>query len=697
MQDPPWEVQHNLVQRLQQTAQAGPHTARVNQPEYPEACLQLALSYHVGFGVRPSLNEMFRFLTSSLTSHEITKIIYRRIVYAIGSEADDLNVNFAFENEIDKFLGDFQDNIGYFAKRIQRAQTRQSSPRPLFENLSLGNSSLASIVSTGDPSMISRALLSQQYGEPELSKALCIACQNGDANTAIQICHYCKHFVPDHEVPSPLHWLIMIDDDHAEAVCSALVLGISGDRDGPCRDFLNYVPTAGQGVFYFPEHCAEFFGAPLHWAVRARSPRLVQLLARLGADVNFRWSGRKSFSSDVRGVGLPNLSPLDIAVQFHLPEIVQLLVGLGAEMSGGAFEETHSAFSCIGLACVPFSRYLIHGKNYRSAMREVMDFLVHQGSDILEADSNGYDPLLTALKDPDCEAYVIEELLSAGAKATRLTVDDGSNAAILAARNSFSRRYNVSSLALVAHRVADINAKDSYGRGAVHYAAIGGSETMAEILIGVPAFDIRTRALDGQTALHFAALFGSADFIDVLVRNHVDMEVRDSSGLTALQSAVSRRKRQAADFLLGREAHALFPSGEVLSKGSILHLASAGASSSDSILTYLVETHSRLQKPAILNAVGFAGYTPLHKAAYWGDVDAVETLLAYGADKNLRDSSGGPHHGRTALDKVEQLLKQIESRGLGVDHRRIKERGQHVVSAFTEQLLEIKRILDSDY
>ena len=53
-----------------------------------------------------------------------------------------------------------------------------------------------------------------------------------------------------------------------------------------------------------------------------------------------------------------------------------MLIELGADLSGGAFEEQHSAFQCIGQACVPLSRYIIRGKNYRNAMENVMEILV---------------------------------------------------------------------------------------------------------------------------------------------------------------------------------------------------------------------------------------------------------------------------------------------------------------------------------
>lgn len=668
--------------------------------KYLDSCLQLALCYHIGFGVRPNLNDTFHFLTSSLSSHEITKALYKRIVHALGSQINAENVNYTFESDVDKALNDLRDEKTYFATRIsqyQRAWARHSSlPSPVGK-LSLEHLTLADVVSTGDLSTVSRDLSAKKHGDPELSKALYVACQRGDANAAMLICQHCKRFISDPGLPSPLHWLIVFDEQHVEDVASALVRGLPGDPAGPCKDHMNYVPSAGHGVFYFPEHCAEFYGSPLHWAVRARNLKLVRLLVRLGADINSRWSGPKRFSSDASRPGLPYLSPLDIAVLYHLPEVTQTLIELGADLSGGAFEEQHSAFQCIGQACVPLSRYIIHGKNYRNAMKNVMEILVGQGSNILEMDSNGYDPLMTALRDPDCEAYVIQELLCAGAQANRLTLDDGSNAAILAARNSLTRRHKSSNLALVANLVADINEQDATGKGAIHYAAIGGSDTMAEILIKIPMLDINARASNGQNALHFAAMFGSGDVISILIDNHAEMEVCDAMGLTALQLAVFHHRTKAADLLLELGAEALFTSGTALSQGSILHIAAAGAGSSETMVRHLLITHPKLQLPAIINHTGLSGWTALHKAAYFGDYDAIDALLDYGADRTLRDRSRGPYPGRTALDVVERLLKQVESRGLGVDHERVKRRGQQAEVTFTDKLKEIKRILEDDY
>lgn len=151
------------------------------------------------------------------------------------------------------------------------------------------------------------------------------------------LCNHCERFVSDTEEPTPLHWLIMFDPEEAAKVVSALVLGPSGYSTRPCKKVIDAVPPAESGIFFFPEHCAELFGTPLHWAVRVQNIRLVELIINLGANINVRWSGYNRFGYGVSAPSLPNTSPLDFAVAFHLPEIVEILPDNGAERTlGGA-------------------------------------------------------------------------------------------------------------------------------------------------------------------------------------------------------------------------------------------------------------------------------------------------------------------------------------------------------------------------
>ena len=698
--NPPWDVQHGLVQHLQKTIGSGLEPTPFKNDEYLDACLQLAICYHIGFGIRRDQDKMLHFLSSSLPSDSTREFIYSRIVDALSPHDDGPNGEGTSTHESPKDNPSrlHQDEHTYFGRRI--LQSKRVLPggnlfHPLLDRFLSEDSVLISCVMNGRPAEVDRVLSTQKHEDQELSKALYLACKKGNPEMAIFLCHHCKGFIPDPELPTPLHWLMMFDDQHAEDVIHALILGVRRNTPGPCNTHVNDVPSAGPGTFFLAEHCAEFFGAPLHWAVRARRPRLAQLLAKLGADINIRWSGPKRFSSDVSRPRLPYLSPLDVAVVYHLPEVTQTLIDLGAQMSGGAFEEIHSAFQCIGLACVPFSRYIIHGRDFRKATKETINVLVREGCDVQEIGDDGYDPLMTALRDPDCEAYIIEELLDAGAQPTKLTLDDGSNAAVIASRNSVARRHNSSSLALVAPRIDNVHRRDRNGRSPIHYAAIGGSAAMAEVLIELPQFEINAKASCGRTALHFAAEFGSAEVTTLLIQKGANMEVCDANGLTPLQSATSRRNTRAAHALLNKGAQALFLTGKApLSKGSVLHAAVAGASSADTVLKELLEKHIKLRESDILNATDGIGWTALYKAAYFGDYVAVDTLLSYGADRNVRDSSRGPYPGRNAKDKVEELLRQVESRGLGPDHKRIRQQGDQAKHAFLENLREIKRLLE---
>ncbi|KAL6722381.1 hypothetical protein ACLMJK_001488 [Lecanora helva] len=697
---PPWHVQRNLFQSSLKSAHSSPDPTSFERDRSSEASLQLAICYHIGFGIQRNAEKTLEFLYRCFKSGDMRLASYGRVADTLMPEAGGDLTNSAYGIMTENALEPYQNVPTYFGRRLihfERNSAWKTSICSLSNGFSPEDPNLKEYELSNKGDKLSPVNSIRQLSESDLSKALYLSCKKGDTEVTVLLCYHCKEFIPDSELPTPLHWLIMFEDQHVDHVASALVLGAQENSPGPCSTQLNDFPISGHGVFFFAEHCAEFFGTPLHWAVRARRPKLVEALVRLGADINKRWSGPKRFSSDVSRPSLPYLSPLDLAAVFHLPEIIKILLDLGAEVSGGAFEEVHSAFQCIGLSCVPFSRYIVHGRKYREAMKEKMNVFTRYGHTIHEADSNGYDPLLTALRDADCEAYVIEELLKAGAQPDRLTLDDDSNAAVLCARNSIVRRHNVSSLSLVAAGVDDINARDKQGRSAIHYAAIGGSNTMAEILIKVPRFDINAKALCGRTALHFAAEFGSEDVISLLLQNGADREASDKDGLTALQLAAFRRKIHNADTLLNMGAKALFLTGtKPMSKGSVLHAAAAGASSAETVLKPLLDQHPRLREPAIINAVNGAGWTPLHQAAYFGDCEATYTLLYYGADRSARDSSRAQYPGRTALDKVMELLKQIEARGLGRDHKRIKTRGPQAANAFVESSREIKRLLENE-
>jgi ankyrin repeat protein len=686
----PWAIQCGIVQRLLEQAVEISLPGKKCRAESYHACLQVAVCYHIGFGVRPDQDSTFQHLNSSLHGDETGSAIYYRVASALQSDSPNQSLILDHQTEIDRQLKTYELETEYFSRRVRLYQryANRDQASLFLQKAETQKISLIRMVEMGDLDQLQHALKSSDFSQADISSALTRACQRGDAEVALKLCHYCKAFVPKPDEPNPLHWLIMVDEESLEQLGSALA-SCSLGRAGQCHAYIDSTPDAGRGIFFHPEHCLELFGTPMHWAVATRNLRLVHMLKELGADINVRWSGNPRFSTDVRRPGLPALSPLDLAVALHLPEIVSGLLNLGAEWSGGLYGEIHSAFDCIGLAFAPLSRFVIHGKGARQAVKDTIKVLLEHGYDINETDSSGYEPIMIALLDLNCEIYILEELMAAGARLDRSTTDHQSNAAILIAQNSATCRLKTAALELISSHVTNINALDTYGRNALHYAAIGGSEAMIDALSNVDTLDVNALTQTGQTALHLASIFGHVEAVSSLTASGANKEVGDSTGMTSLQLAALYRKPEVADVLIKAGAEIFLASKQGSKQGSVLHFSTAHASSGDTILKRLLETHTVLQTKEVINATDSTGWTAMHKAAYFGDFDAVHALLDYDADASLKDSTG-----KTALDVCLKLLKLIEMRGLGIDHDRVRKRGKHAVGSIVQWLLEIKRSLE---
>ena len=137
-------------------------------------------------------------------------------------------------------------------------------------------------------------------------------------------------------------------------------------------------------------------------------------------------------------------------------------------------------------------------------------------------------------------------------------------------------------------------------------AALGDAARVRELARAEPAA-LAQRSPDGWPPLHLAAHFGHGDAVDALLAARADVRARSDNGEanTALHAALAGR-----------------PSARVVS--------------------------ALLTRGADANARDGGGHTPLHIAAFGGDVALIDTLLAHGADAEAR-----AHDGRTALAIAE--------------------------------------------
>jgi uncharacterized protein len=196
------------------------------------------------------------------------------------------------------------------------------------------------------------------------------------------------------------------------------------------------------------------------------------------------------------------------------------------------------------------------------------------------------------------------------------------------------------------------SAKDESGTSAVLLAHYHGKPDVAAALLS------RTPALD----VFEAATAGDAKRVAALVdadRSLTDAVARD--GYSPLGLAAFFKRRDVVRVLLERGAKPSVPSRDQ----GFTPLHSAVATDAGEAIHEIVRL--LLDAGADPNAKSREGGTPLHSAAFTGDLEIAELLLAYGADPTATDPKG-----HTPLDiardrrkvEVAALLQQtVTNRG----------------------------------
>ncbi|XP_059387835.1 ankyrin-3 isoform X28 [Carassius carassius] len=202
----------------------------------------------------------------------------------------------------------------------------------------------------------------------------------------------------------------------------------------------------------------------------------------------------------------------------------------------------------------------------------------------------------------------------------------------------------------------DINICNQNGLNALHLASKEGHvEVVAELIKLDATVDAATKK--GNTALHIASLAGQLDVVKELVNNHANINAQSQNGFTPLYMAAQENHLDVVKFLLDNGS-----SQSIATEDGFTPLAVALQQGHDQVVSLLLEndTKGKVRLPALhiaarkddtkaaalllqndhnadveskmmVNRTTESGFTPLHIAAHYGNINVATLLLNRGA------------------------------------------------------------------
>ncbi|MCX5643647.1 MAG: ankyrin repeat domain-containing protein [Phycisphaerae bacterium] len=417
-------------------------------------------------------------------------------------------------------------------------------------------------------------------------------------------------------------------------------------------------------------------GAPIHFAAYMGDLARIEAYIQEGGDVN-----------KLDGHGH---APLHYAAQNNQKQAMELLIAKGGGVNVKNSRGQTPLFNAIA-----------------AGNRDVAELLISKGADVNVKNSNGQTPLDSALSRNRKD--IVELLIAKDAEGSILTavscgdVDrvrgclekgadvnakdtDGRTALHVAVGNE---RKDVAELLL--SRGADINAKDGKGYTPLYYAIWNEDQDTVKLLVTKGA-DVSYTPRDDYPPLFIAVAIKDVNTKDVntvklLVDHGAKFDVKTQFGWTAFRLAASQGNRDLVEIFAskGTDVSTLPLAACVGNLARVKSLVEQGAdpnakdefgwtplywaasTGQEEVAAYLIG------KGATVDAKTIDERTPLHQAAQAGAAHLVELLISKGLDVNVKDKRGNtPLHGAAAAGRRE-VAELLIAKGADINAKTTNE------------------------
>ncbi|XP_035762295.1 ankyrin-2-like [Neolamprologus brichardi] len=184
-------------------------------------------------------------------------------------------------------------------------------------------------------------------------------------------------------------------------------------------------------------------------------------------------------------------------------------------------------------------------------------------------------------------------------------------------------------------RGASVDSSTKKGNTALHIASLAGQKEVVKLLVSRGA-DVNSQSQNGFTPLYMAAQENHLEVVRYLLENEGNQSIATEDGFTPLAIALQQGHNSVVSLLLEHDT-----------KGKVrlpaLHIAARKDDTKSAALLLQNDHNADVQSKMMVNRTtenGKSGFTPLHIAAHYGNVNVSTLLLNRGAAVDFTARNG---------------------------------------------------------